>query len=175
LPNGSVPAALSLGADNNMWVADEALGAIDRVTSAGAITSFTMGMPAGAAPRGIIGAPDGNLYFTAPQTQSGSSDQIGRITTSGVVTMLGTLSSAAAPTNLCVGPDKNVWFREDTTGANALGKLTISSGAISEYSLTGIASPNAPDDGAGNGTDYIASSGSNLVLGGTGSVFGVTP
>jgi virginiamycin B lyase len=174
LPSGSIPSGLALGSDDNVWVADSGLGVIERVTVSGSVTPFSSGIPSGAQPRGIIGAPDGNLYFTLPATAS-TSDQIGRITTNGSLKILGTLTAGASPANLCVGPGGNVWFRENSSLANALGVVTLSSGALTEYTLTGIASPNYPDDGAGNGTDFVATFGSNLALGGTGAIYIATP
>ena len=54
------------GADGNLWVTESGgHGAILRVTTAGAVTRFAMGLPDGADPRGIAAGADGNLYVAA--------------------------------------------------------------------------------------------------------------
>jgi streptogramin lyase len=171
LPTGAVPTGVALGADKNIWVADSGLTAFERVTVGGTVTSFTSGIPSNTVPHGIT---SGNLYVTLQSNASGTSDQIGRMTTSGTIKVLGTLSSGATPTYLCTASDGNVWFRENGT-SNVLGRITISTGTLTEFTLAGILSPNSPDDGSGNGTDFIAPSGANLLLGGTGALYVVTP
>ena len=54
------------GADGNLWVTESGgHGAILRVTTAGAVTRFAMGLPDGSDPRGIAAGADGNLYVAA--------------------------------------------------------------------------------------------------------------
>jgi streptogramin lyase len=176
LPSGAVPTALTVGGDGNVWVADDGLAAIHRVTTAGAITSFSTGLPSGQTVLGITAAPDGNLYFTAPPQATTSTAQVGRVTTSGAITMLGLLGSTAAPYNLTTDTNGNVWFRDDTTGQNAVGRIVTSTASVTEYTLSGITSPNVPDDGGGNVTGGIVyGPDSNLWLGGNGAIYKVVP
>ena len=71
----------------------------------------------GDSPYGIAAGPDGNLWFT----ENGSSE-IGRMTTSGVLTEF-TLPSGSQPTGITRGPDGNMWF---TLNANpgSIGRIT---------------------------------------------------
>ena len=56
-------------------------------------------------PEGIVTGPDGNLWFT-------DFDAIGRMTTTGVVTMFSTPTLAPYATDIAVGSDGNLWFTE---------------------------------------------------------------
>jgi streptogramin lyase len=176
LPSGASPAALALGSDGNMWVADFALSAIERVTTNGTVTSFTSGIPTGVTIAGIVAAPDGNLYFTAPAIQTTSTDQVGRIATSGKITMLGSLSSGSSPVGITADTKGNVWFRDNGTTVNACGSIVTATGTIAQYSLSGITSPNVPNDGGGDvsGTAVIGPD-ANLWLGGSGTIYVATP
>lgn len=176
LPAGAQPTSLALGSDGNMWVADYGLMQIERVTVNGTVTAFASGIPLGQTVRGIASAPDKNLYFTAPAAPGGITDGVGRISTNGSITMLATLSSGAAPTYLVADASGNVWFRENSTGSNALGRIVTSNGGVSEYSLTGVTTPNVPDDGAGDVTGWLALGPNGyLWLGGEGVLYIVTP
>ena len=55
------------GPDGNLWVTDPANNSIDRVTTSGAATAFTI-PTAAANPFDIIVGPDGNLWFTEAAT-----------------------------------------------------------------------------------------------------------
>ena len=55
------------GPDGNLWVTDPANNSIDRVTTSGAATAFSIPTPA-ADPFDIIVGPDGNLWFTEAVT-----------------------------------------------------------------------------------------------------------
>jgi streptogramin lyase len=79
---------------------------------------------AGSQPRGIVSGPDGALWFTE---QSGN--QIGRITTAGVITEF-TIPSNASPVSITVGPDGALWFTEGNR--NNIGRITTA-GSITEY------------------------------------------
>jgi len=176
LPSNSVPTAIALGPDGNMWVANFGTSSIDRVTTTGTVTAFASGIPTGDTVRGITAAPDGNLYFTAPSTESTVADNIGKITTTGTITMLGSLTTNAAPVGISADTQGNVWFREDTTGANALGRVVTATGTVTEYALAGVTSPNVPDDGGGDiSGNVIAGPGGNLWLGGSGVLYVAAP
>ena len=70
------PYALAAGSDGAMWVTLVHGGAIARVSSAGEVTTYSVGECA--RPSIIAAGPDGALWFTC----SGD-DRIGRITTAG--------------------------------------------------------------------------------------------
>jgi streptogramin lyase len=91
-----------------------------------AITEYPL--PANADGAEIVSGPDGNLWFTVP-----SGARIGKITTSGVVTLYN-LPPPADPDislwGIVEGPDGNLWF---TAGA-FIGKITTA-GVVTEYPL----------------------------------------
>jgi virginiamycin B lyase len=73
----------------------------------------------GAGPYSITAGPDGNLWFTEQV------NQIGRITTSGVVTEFQIPSDSCTPNAITTGPDGNLWFTEVSTGCNKVAKLIV--------------------------------------------------
>ena len=75
---------------------------------------------------GITSGPDGNLWFTAHDN-----DDIGRITTSGAVTIY-SLAPASGPTAITTGPDGNLWFTESTS--NDVGSITTT-GIVTEFAV----------------------------------------
>ena len=60
-----------------------------------------------AGPGGIAAGPDGNLWFT-----EGNGNQIGRITTAGVITEFPIPTANSDPYGIAAGPDGNLWFTE---------------------------------------------------------------
>ncbi len=147
--------AITAGPDGALWFTGEP-GEVGRITTAGVVTEFPVpdnpppsGSPAGTAGspailQSIAAGPDGALWFT------GQSDQVGRITTAGVVTEFSvpdapplqgptpaTLLSDPSIQTIVAGPDGNLWFTTSsnltstsTTGSNlvggnpAIGRLT---------------------------------------------------
>jgi streptogramin lyase len=92
---------LAVGADGNLWFAEQNTNKIGRMLPDGAVTEWTV-PTVNAAPRGLIAGPDGNLWFM-------DAAGIGRITVQGSIVEFST------PPNLTVawlaaGPDGNVWF-----------------------------------------------------------------
>jgi streptogramin lyase len=138
LPAGSFPQGITKGPDGNLWfVEQKAAGDYDigKITTAGKITSYstkeTAGtfqvFPANGYGFGVITTgPDGNLWFVNPQNELHS--QVGKITTTGVVTFYPT---SDLPIGLTAGPDGNLWLIEFSHVA----KMTTS-GFETEYALT---------------------------------------
>jgi hypothetical protein len=60
-------------------------------------------------PNQITAGPDGALWFT-----ESFASQIGRITTSGVVTEYPTPTPSSNPSGITVGPDGAIWFTESS-------------------------------------------------------------
>jgi len=108
----------------------------------GTYTQFTSGITL--PPYDITAGPDGALWFTA-------FTEIGRITTSGAVTMYSAGISASpgltSPQGITVGPDGALWFTENS---GRVARITTS-GAVTEYS-SGITSGASPD-GIAAGSD----------------------
>src|SRR5260370_132005 len=83
-------------------------------------------------PLGITAGHDGNLWFTEYDT-----NQIGRITTAGLVTEFPLPTSCGStsgcePFGITAGPDGNLWFTE--VNGSTIGRITPS-GSITEYPL----------------------------------------
>ncbi len=87
----------------------------------GAVTVFA----ADSAPFRITSGPDGNLWFTAP-----SQLEIGRITTSGVVTLFG--ADGTQPDSITSGPDGNLWFTAPSQ--LSVGRITTG-GAVTVFGV----------------------------------------
>jgi len=94
--------SIAVGPDGNLWVG--ARGEIDRLTPAGAFTSFRL--PKDADASDLTSGPDGNLWYL-----DGASNSIGRMTVQGVVRAF-PLPSGAAPYGLTAGSDGRMWFAE---------------------------------------------------------------
>ena len=82
---------------------------------------------ANASPENVAAGSDGALWFAEYQA-----NQIGRITTSGVVTEYPVPTSGSGPGDIVAGPDGALWFTE-TNGDN-IARITTS-GQITEYPI----------------------------------------
>jgi virginiamycin B lyase len=147
LNSGSLPSAITPGADGNLWFTDEgSTPAIGRITPSGTITEFSAGLNAGSRPYGITEGPEGNVWFT----DRGTTRAIGRITPSGAITEFSTgLNAGSRPLEIALGPDGNIWFTDRGT-TEAIGRITPS-GTITEFS-TGL-DPGAEPDAIAAGAD----------------------
>lgn len=124
LSKDAKPGAITAG-PGGMWLTLTAKNRIARVTETGGITEFPLG-PVGK-PTGIALGPDGNLWYTAVDHDSG----IGRLTPAGVATEFTTgLTKDSRPQDITRGPDGALWFTEPA--ANRIGRITTS-GLITEY------------------------------------------
>jgi virginiamycin B lyase len=99
--------AITTGSDGNLWLGVQTLtgGNVVRVTPLGQITEFPLPDVAGNV-LDITAGPDGALWFTEE-----SANQIGRITTSGVLTEYA-LAPGSGPVGITVGRDRAIWFTE---------------------------------------------------------------
>src|ERR1700683_235542 len=92
---------------------------------------------------GIAVGPDGALWFTGAVTST-----IGRITTSGEVSVYPTPTFSSYPEGIAPGPDGALWFTEWNVAQ--IGRITTA-GAIAEYALPRLSTPSgiaAGSDGA---------------------------
>jgi len=132
-PN-SGPRALATGPDGNIWFSEFYTSKIGRISPAGVVTEFALPR-ANSGPGDITAGADGNLWFAELNgTIDGrvvDGNRIGRITMQGQITEFPIPSAGGSPTNIAVGPDRNVWY---TKGA-ALGRVTAD-GTITEFPLT---------------------------------------
>jgi len=145
-PN-SGPRALAAGPDGNLWFSEFNTSRIGRITPKGEVTEFDLPRP-DSGPGDITTGADGALWFIELNgTIDGrivNGNRVGRITVAGQITEFAIPSAAGSPTNVAVGPDRNVWY---TKGA-ALGRVSPV-GDITEFPL----SPNARGVGLTAGSD----------------------
>ena len=93
----------------------------------GQVTIHEFSVPtAGGQPLGITNGPDGNLWF-AEQT----GNNIGRITTGGVITEFALPTAYSFPVAITSGPDGNLWFTEQNI---KIGRITTG-GVLAEFTL----------------------------------------
>lgn len=122
-PGGEFTQGITTGPDGALWFA-ESNGTVGRSTTGGTVTHFTVA-GSDAQLEGIVTGPDRNLWVTQYIAHgSRFSDEVLRVTTSGKVKAfkIGSRQNPAGPDNICVGPDKALWFTE--ANADALGRLT---------------------------------------------------
>jgi streptogramin lyase len=127
--NGSEPSTIASGPDGNLWFTEPGgKGAIGRITTSGAITSFTSGLTQNSQPEDIATGPDGNLWFT----EGANPGRVGRITTSGTITEFATgLTKDSHPEGIAAGPDGNLWFTE-AANPGRIARITTS-GVVTEF------------------------------------------
>jgi streptogramin lyase len=100
---------------------------------AATITEFPLAT--GGFPTGITTGPDGNIWFTGGRLNQ---SQIGRMSTSGSVTMFPLPNAASYPVRIVTGPDGNLWFTE----IGGVGRITTA-GVVTEFAIPSqIGSPN---------------------------------
>jgi streptogramin lyase len=122
------PTGITAGPDGNLWLLEGNVGKIAKVTTSGVITEYDSG---GTSFFGIIAGPDGNLWFPYLYANSCGCSAIGRITTSGVVSIFPTTTASSSPMDVAVGSDGNLWFTEN--GANQIGKMSTEGVMLAEY------------------------------------------
>ncbi len=116
---GSQPLEIAPG-PGGMWFTERGANRIGWITPDGTISEFA----AGRLPSGIVGGPDGNLWFT-------SLGRVSRITTSGVVTEFG---SVWLPPSITVGPDGRLWFADsDIEAVGYVGQVTLAGQATESF------------------------------------------
>ena len=140
LGTGTSPGGLVRGPDGNFWICDIGTHKILKVNTSGVVLGRYGGLTAGDQPQHIVAAPDKNLYFT--QAAYGSTtDEVGRITTAGVVTELASLPKGSYPDIIAIGKDNNVYF--SLHGYKGVGEIVTSTGHVTLWPL-----PFAHDTGA---------------------------
>jgi uncharacterized protein (TIGR03437 family) len=99
-------------------------------------TSTGFPVPKGFSVRSITAGPDGNLWFTA----NGVVSTIGKITTSGAITIFPLPGPNPSLAGITAGPDGNIWFT-DFNGSQ-IGKITPT-GAVTYFPLGQFSGPSA--------------------------------
>jgi streptogramin lyase len=140
LPTGSFPQGITTGRDKNLWFVDQKQNgyyAVGRITVTGKVIEYLTNVNAGVFQSGsftfaeIAAGPDGNLWFTNPQANT--SRQIGKITTSGIISFYPTQD---LPLGVGAGPDGNMWTIESSHVASI-----TPAGVETEYPISGGGSP----------------------------------
>lgn len=121
------------GPDGALWVTTNG-DTIERITTSGSTKDFPLEY---GPPWGICAGPDGALWFTIPGV-----DQVGRITTTGVITLF-QFAVGADPMGICTGSDQALWI----ACSGGLARLTTD-GHLSTYA-TGAANSELLDVVAG--------------------------
>ena len=105
------PGAVITGPDGALWFTEN--GAIGRITTDGTIKQFPL-TTAGADPVDITSGPDGALWFTQyiPQSELATTWSIGRITTSGAITLY-PRPAATDFAGITAGPGGKIYFTEN--------------------------------------------------------------
>lgn len=132
------PNTIVTGPDGALWVAGQN-GRIARIATDGSGTSF----PICCAP-GIATGSDGNLWITFPGFGSGPS-ALGRITTSGDVSLYGIPSKGSVPWYLTGDAGGDLWFGD--LGRSSIGRFSPPS-HMADLMLPGVAASTTPT-GAG--------------------------
>jgi len=129
--SGGRPREIASG-PGGMWFTEYGANRIGLIALDGSFSEFAVSSAA----RGIVGGPDGNLWFT-------SDGFVSRMTTNGVVTdfLSNSFSFPGNPVSITVGPDHFLWFTDADIEGGLIGHATVA-GQITE---TYIRSFNAPD------------------------------
>jgi len=166
LSNG-VPPDIVAGPDGNLWYTANADSWIGQITTSGTITQFAAGDcgPRGlpVQPGAIAAGPDGNLWYTVDAPAH--CNELGRITTSGSVTMF---TIPAQATDIAAGPDGNMWF----TSASGVGEINPTTGSVGMWNTNAPGTSIAPSPCA-NDLWFTSGSGSvgKITTSGTESMY----
>ncbi len=139
---GSHPQGIVTGPDGKLWFVDNSVDLqhpqngfrIGRIDTSGNITEYPTGInpnvfdPSDYAPGQITAGPDGNLWFTNPNTAEVGIFFVGKVTTAGAMSIYDTDD---LPSGITTGPDGNLWAIESSNVA----KISTS-GVETEYALT---------------------------------------
>jgi probable HAF family extracellular repeat protein len=128
-PN-AVPRSIVTGPDGNLWFAEQYGNKIGKITPAGLITEYPVPTSA-SQPYGLTAGPDGNLWFVEynalnqcpDPVRCGLGNNVGKITTAGMITEYPVPTSLSGPIQIVTGPDGNLWFTELL--GNNIGRVNI--------------------------------------------------
>jgi virginiamycin B lyase len=135
LTQHSLPEYLVSGPDGNLWFTEGSALKIGKIAPDGQVREYAVNLP-GATQSNNFGyinditvGPDKKLWFTA----SAGNAYIGRISTSGAITLFSVAASEGVD-KIAKGPDGNLWTTEFS--GNKIGRYTINTRTYTEYSVT---------------------------------------
>jgi len=162
LPTGAYPYKITAGPDGALWFTLFNSRFIGKITTAGQAAFFTTPALPAATVDALTTGPDGALWFTADGGNSGPTfggppAAVGRITTSGVVTLYTPFKASVSLPGIAAGPDGALWFTYNDTNtrpgepSDAVGRITTS-GVVTALTPTptvsGLSIITAGPDGA---------------------------
>jgi len=118
---------VTLGPDGNLWVTvvdNLNTPAVEKISPSGKYLATYL-VPIANGDNWITSGPDGNLWIT-------TSAEIGRLTTSGTFTNIGTINGT--PHQIVSGPDGRIWFVWIGQNGDNIGAITTG-GTITEYNV----------------------------------------
>lgn len=126
-PWASNPFGLIKGPDGDTWFIETVFSGglrIARISSNGSITEYPL---AGAIPGQIASGPDGNIWFTEGNVG------LGKMTTSGVVTLVPLSTNTVSPRAITFGSDGNIWATDAYT--NQILQIEINGQVIGQFPI----------------------------------------
>lgn len=120
------PALPVAGSNGNLWMPVDAFSAIGSLTPEGTLTRFPTNSDSQLS--GLIGGPDGNIWFID------LGGHVGRMTPTGDVTLFTVATNAQNSTtgpSIGRGPDGNVWFSYEP---GKIGRITPN-GVVTQFTL----------------------------------------
>jgi streptogramin lyase len=128
LPVPEAPQGITVGADHNLWLTLQQSNSIGRLTSAGALTRYSLPVTDTEPMQNALG-PDGAVWFA----EYGPHSKIGRITTTGVITeYTASLTAGVRTWSVAAGPDGNMWYTEFNN--HAIGRMSPTGTSMVEFS-----------------------------------------
>jgi len=160
---GSQPTNISSGPDGALWFTDAGNGQVGRITTAHVFSAFPLTSAFGNnRPTSIVSGSDGAMWFTAPpQDGSIGSAFIGRITTTGTVSVAFQIPQANShPQLIITGPDGSLWFTDSIN--NQLDSLSTN-GTFTQYSVpTSDSGPFGVASGPDSAVWFTEQNGNNI-------------
>jgi streptogramin lyase len=129
IASNSFPGGITTGPDGNIWFTLFASDhqRIGRISPFGGVVTEFPVFGGTLQLKGLTSGPDGNLWFTDPL-----SNQVGKMTTSGLVTLYHLPAGVTGPYEIVAGPDGALWF----TSAFHIGRITTA-GVVTTFADPG--------------------------------------
>lgn len=135
------PFGICVGPDGRIWFTEASANNIAAFDiSTGKITEYPVTVPSYLGLWDICQGADGNLWFTMRNVTAGFA-KVGKITTSGTVTLYTLSTTSTSPSGIAAGPDGNIWFTEAEVSYSKIASITPQ-GTITEYQAPASSGPN---------------------------------